>query len=134
MCDLRPDVEIRLPAAPAALADVRAAVRAMGAHGHIDQDHTEVAALLASEASANVIRHTHAPVIDLTVGCLGDHLVIRVGDDEPTPVQPQPLAPDRLSGRGLLIIDKLSSRWGVRINGAGKEVWIETADPSFGAL
>ena len=127
MCDLQPDVEIRLPAAPPALADVRRAVRDVAAHGHVGRDHTEVAALLASEASANVIRHTHAPVIDLTVGCLGDHLVIRVGDDDPTPITPRPLALDRLSGRGLLIIDRLAGRWGVDLRTHGKEVWLETA-------
>lgn len=128
MCDLHPDVEIRLPASPPALAVVRAAVRDMAAHGHVDQEQTEVAVLLASEASSNVIRHTSAAVIDLTVGCLGDHLVIRVADDDPTPITPQPLATDRLSGRGLLIIDKLAGRWGVNLRRHGKELWVETAD------
>jgi len=127
MCDLQPDVEIRLPAAPIALADVRRAVRRVAAHGHVDHDHTEDAALLASEASSNVIRHTQSPVIDLTVGCLGDHLLVRVADDDPTPITRPALLPDGPSGRGLLIIDRLAGRWGVDLRTHGKEVWLETA-------
>ena len=128
MCDLQPDVEIRLPAAPAALADVRRTVRDVGAHGHVDKDQTEIAALLASEASSNIIRHTQCSVIDLSVGCLGDHLLVRVADDDPTPITPRPPRADQPSGRGLLIIDKLAARWGVRIHDDGKELWLETAD------
>ena len=34
-------------------------------------------------------------------------------------------APDPATGRGLLIIDQLASRWGVDLRRDGKTVWVE---------
>ena len=32
---------------------------------------------------------------------------------------------DAVSGRGILLVDALSNRWGFEIHGSGKTVWFE---------
>ena len=46
-------------------------------------------------------------------------------DDAPGRPEPRQSGPRDLNGRGLMIIDAISSTWGVRPANAGKEVWVE---------
>ncbi|HEX2806348.1 MAG TPA: SpoIIE family protein phosphatase [Kineosporiaceae bacterium] len=84
----------------------------------------EIAVLLANEVVANAVRHAHRTVrLDVTA----DHAQVRVEvfDDshrEPKLVETSPFA---TSGRGLSLVDALSSGWGVRTSAGdlGKTVW-----------
>ena len=46
-------------------------------------------------------------------------------DDAPGHPEPRRSGPRDLNGRGLMIIEAISSTWGVRPADTGKEVWVE---------
>jgi anti-sigma regulatory factor (Ser/Thr protein kinase) len=85
----------------------------------------EDAQLAVSELVTNAIRHSVVSALHISwvEGCVrlevDDH-----GGDEPKPVR-TPKATS-LSGRGLLIVDQIASRWGYEsLPGGGKRVWCE---------
>jgi anti-sigma regulatory factor (Ser/Thr protein kinase) len=80
--------------------------------------------LAASELATNAVEHARtAFVVRLKEG---DHVCrVEVSDGcEANPVLAM-RQPDRPGGRGLLIVDRLSTRWGVEIAPNGKTVWAE---------
>lgn len=83
----------------------------------------EVVRLLVSELASNCIRHTDTG-FELTIRQTGHEIRVEAtdrGSGEPTVRRPGPLDPN---GRGLQIIDMLSSAWGVeQSSGVGKTVW-----------
>jgi anti-sigma regulatory factor (Ser/Thr protein kinase) len=83
------------------------------------------AQLAVSELVTNAIRHS--VVSALHVSRVGDCVRLEVDDhggDEPRPVRTPRAA--SLSGRGLLIVDQIASRWGYEaLPGGGKRVWCE---------
>lgn len=85
----------------------------------------DVALLIVSELVTNAIAHTEGQVrLDLMLA--RDRLRIGVNDSSPrSPVRPVACDPDATSGRGLLIVDALSARWGSVPFGGGKQVWAE---------
>jgi anti-sigma regulatory factor (Ser/Thr protein kinase) len=87
-------------------------------------------ALLVSELVTNSVRHGGAADLDtirLTVTLYPSAIRVEVSDPvggfQPRPVRPDP---DRESGRGLGIVDRIASRWGVR-TGWPARVWFEVA-------
>lgn len=81
--------------------------------------------LLVTELVANAVRHGGGPVT-LRLSSTDHYLRIEVTDASPTPPQPLPGSLEAESGRGLLIVDVLASRWGTtRAVGPGKAVWFE---------
>ncbi|MCX4970112.1 ATP-binding protein [Streptomyces sp. NBC_00654] len=90
------------------------------------------AALIATELIANAARHTPCHEIRLIV-TQPSATRVRVGvvDQEPSRLPALSRADDNEeSGRGLLLIDALSDRWGCDLHGSGmspwaKEVWAE---------
>lgn len=113
----------RFPHDPAA---VRAARRfALETLDGYDPELLEVVELLVSELAANCVRHTNS---SFEVSVAGDNREIRVsvsdhGGGRPTLRNPDP---DAVAGRGLALVEMLSSSWGVRPNRSlrgGKSVW-----------
>lgn len=87
----------------------------------------EVAVLLTSELVTNAIRHGGAPVrVHAALSQHGD-LRIEVADDDPGQVTPRRPGPDDDGGRGLVLVDRLADRWGIRRTSSGKRVWFEVA-------
>lgn len=90
------------------------------------------ATLIATELIANAARHTPCHEIHLIV-TRPSLTRVRVGvvDQEPSRLPALSQADDaEESGRGLLLIDALSDRWGCDLHGSGtrpwaKEVWAE---------
>ncbi|MHB8670830.1 MAG: ATP-binding protein [Acidimicrobiales bacterium] len=82
-----------------------------------------IAELLTSELVTNAIVHART-TIDLSVGVEDGSVVIRVGDASPNvPVLQKP-APDSPSGRGLGLVDRLATSWGIEARpDGGKVVW-----------
>jgi anti-sigma regulatory factor (Ser/Thr protein kinase) len=90
-----------------------------------DDDASERLAFLVSEVATNAILHarTRFSVRD-TVDA---NVCVEVSDGSTTmPVQ-RNHGPTATTGRGLLIVDKLADRWGVRATDDGKVVWFEIA-------
>ncbi|MFD3334717.1 ATP-binding protein [Streptomyces sp. NPDC058700] len=83
------------------------------------------AQLIVSELVANAVRHTHTRRIGVSVTRYPDHVRIVVTDTSRTLPAPAAVAPDAESGRGLQLIDQLTTRWGSRRFRTGKQVWAE---------
>ena len=87
------------------------------------RDVLEVALLLASELVTNAIRHGKG-MVQLVVKKLSGRLCVEVSDEgtgRPAPRNPGSNLP---GGRGLLLVERLASEWGVAPSrGGGKTVW-----------
>ncbi|MEW2305191.1 ATP-binding protein [Streptomyces sp. NPDC006655] len=136
--DLSPTFEMRFTSTPrgARLAR-RLAANRLDAWGipYGTDPHEEVV-LVLGELTANAVRHGHVPGRDF-------HLLLHVSEPartvrievtdtrtECTPPEPDALpvpGPEDTSGRGLLLVAGLATRWGwhIRPGGPGKTVWAE---------
>jgi anti-sigma regulatory factor (Ser/Thr protein kinase) len=85
----------------------------------------ETAVVLVSELTTNALqamwalRQQNPSPVRLWLLADWDRVVIVVWDANPLPPVPKDLKPDDESGRGLLLVNTMSSRWG----------WYETQDP-----
>lgn len=102
-----------------------------------DSEPSDVAAVIVAELAANAVTHGRVPGRDfeLRVALAPPVIRIEVADTRTEkrphrgPVQP---APDADSGRGLLLVEALASRWGVLDRSVGKTVWAEVPSaPDF---
>lgn len=83
---------------------------------------TEVAVLLVSELVTNAVVHAHSQP-RLTATPQDGGVYVGVTDDSPD--MPVVRGDDGagVGGRGLLLVAALSTGWGIRSLGLGKEVW-----------
>jgi anti-sigma regulatory factor (Ser/Thr protein kinase) len=80
--------------------------------------------LCISEVVTNAVRHARTAA-HLTVARQRNLLVVELSDQSGNLPVKGPPAPQGPSGRGLLILDQLSRRWGTRRTSSGKVVWFE---------
>jgi len=89
----------------------------------------DIVVLLVSELVTNVVVHAgpHPPGQEIVVDLTRTLDLVRVGVTDwcPGPLVAGAGTTDKESGRGLLILDKLASAWGVYPTGSGKVVWFE---------
>lgn len=119
-----------LDAAELSAREARQLVRSVLTDAQVSQEATEVALLLVSELVTNVVLHADGrPVLEVAVEA--DRLRISVSDEgggAPRVRTDNPALAD--SGRGLLLVDTLSSRWGTDPRDPrGKCVWFELDAP-----
>ncbi|MGW3823121.1 ATP-binding protein [Streptomyces sp. NPDC005071] len=90
--------------------------------------------LITGELCANAVQHGHVPGRDFHVHLTETARVLRIEvTDTRTERRPdhagRPIAPpaDSETGRGLLLVEYLATRWGVtpRVGAPGKTVWAE---------
>lgn len=101
--------------------------------GHpYDSPVNEALTLIAAELTSNAVRHGHVPGRDfhLRLTAAPEALRIEVTDTRTERVPPSSVqeAPgDAESGRGLLLVTRLATRWGTdpRPTAPGKTVWAE---------
>ena len=89
----------------------------------------DAAVLVTSELATNAVRHAGT---DFTVSLTrsdGVNVVLSVGDSDPGAPQPRPADPAIPGGRGLPILDAITTRWGHRQVAGGKLVWAELMTP-----
>lgn len=84
----------------------------------------DVVTLLVSEIATNAVRHANSSFA-LTTSFRGATIRIEVADG--TGARPFVRDPDELElgGRGMLLVEMLSERWGVEERSEGKVVWFE---------
>ncbi|HYD09982.1 MAG TPA: ATP-binding SpoIIE family protein phosphatase, partial [Acidimicrobiales bacterium] len=88
--------------------------------GHV----ADSALLLASELVTNAVLHG-SPPFSVDVLAIDDGVRVSVTDAHPdVPVQ-RHAAQDDEHGRGLLLVEALSARWGIDAHPPGKSVWFE---------
>ncbi|MEU8590835.1 SpoIIE family protein phosphatase [Streptomyces sp. NPDC048664] len=121
------------PADPEALTEarrtIRSAVRAWG----VGERSYEIE-LVADELITNVLMHTEGPAI-VTLRVLAGHdrrLRIEVEDSSSALPRRREAGESGVSGRGLLLVDRLADVWGVEARGGGKVVWCEFMVPRRG--
>ena len=105
---------------------IRRALRAVFAQWELSAETAENALMVIEELVANAVDHARTP-FRLTVDFLADHagptLRITVRDSCPQPLDVRPFSAQAARGRGLQMIDALTSRWGWDTTTAGKTVW-----------
>ena len=86
----------------------------------------ETVVLLVSELVTNAVQHARGnDVITLDMEAAGTWLRIEVQDADPRWPQPRTPVEFDASGFGLVLVDALAGKWGVRESGTGKAVWAE---------
>ena len=90
---------------------------------------TDAAELALTELVANVVRHVPGRRCTLLILRRPDGLRVEVGDEDaycPRPARPEGTG-DELDegGRGLLLVEAVTDRWGVIPAPGGKTMWFE---------
>ena len=119
-------VVIVLPAEPRSAAHARSLVTAACRRWHSEQVCADTE-LVVTELVANAVRHAGTEItvrLELLVGTPGG-VRAEVSDSSTRPVRPRHANALEESGRGLFLVDVLSSRWGADASGEGKTVWAE---------
>ena len=85
-----------------------------------------IVALLASELVTNAVQHGPAGgEVGVAVERRRGRLRVAVCDQSPVPPVPLNPGPTALSGRGVMLVERLAEAWGVDGKGHGKAVWFE---------
>ncbi|NHC46675.1 ATP-binding protein [Motilibacter aurantiacus] len=92
-----------------------------------DPDRLDDAALVLSELVGNAVRHGEGDLMRVRLRRTGNVLRIGVQDDSDRRPEPREASFEEESGRGMLIIDALSSSWGCEPLAVGKVVWAEVS-------
>ncbi|HEU0104270.1 MAG TPA: ATP-binding protein [Mycobacteriales bacterium] len=124
MCEHTPRQEVVLPLDATAPAAARAWLRVVNCSTHSGALMDD-ATLLVSELVTNAVRYGGPPIV-LAVDCDGVALDVRVRDGAADLPVPRPVTSDAEDGRGYVLLDMISDRWGVEpeLQGMqGKEVW-----------
>lgn len=80
--------------------------------------------LVATELVANALRHAGTEMT-MRLRMIRGGVRLEVEDGSIRPLRPRPAGPADEGGRGLLLVDALSSRYGVEGEAKGKRVWVE---------
>ena len=124
--------QLTLAPQPAAVPQSRQAVQETLRAWKLDTV-ADTVVLLASELLTNAVQATSAAVpapgggeqLKLTLRRTGPGVLVEVWDPNPAPAIPQDPGLTGECGRGLLLVETLSSTWGQRTAGSGKIVWCE---------
>lgn len=80
--------------------------------------------VVVSELVTNAVLHA-ASTARIQV-LVGDGVVrVEVHDADPTLPVPRHPSPETVTGRGLMLVDALTDRWGAEVTDGGKVVWFE---------
>jgi anti-sigma regulatory factor (Ser/Thr protein kinase) len=80
--------------------------------------------LCLSEVVTNAVLHGGPPIL-VTGGIVDQAIRVEVGDGSTVAPVRRPVDQFQPTGRGLHLLDRLTSEWGVEITPAGKTVWFE---------
>lgn len=128
----RPGPECRLDLSRTAhpVAAARELVRGALASWRVGDPADEDILLVVCELVANATMHAGGP-LGLDLRHTGRAIRVEVTDASPVVPTPQPARPGHPGGHGLMIVQRLSHRWGSEQRPDGKTVWAEisTASP-----
>jgi anti-sigma regulatory factor (Ser/Thr protein kinase) len=107
-----------------AVPHTRQRVAAVLAEWGLSGEPVEPTLLVVTELLSNAIDHAHGPV-QLSVERSAETVRVEVRDATPDAPQLRPPDPARVRGRGVHLVDALSSRWGWTPDPPGKVVWAD---------
>ena len=114
--------EVTLPGEPSSVPTARRFVESiLDAWGQPERGWT--AALVVSELTANSTLHART-AFTVAVELHGDTVRLEVRDGSTRSPAVRSYGPDATTGRGMHLVDELSSSWGVDPRGDGKTVWV----------
>lgn len=90
------------------------------------EDALDTVQLLVTELVTNAVVHAGAKP-SVAVILLPHALRVEVGDSDPSGPVAREASDEAESGRGLLLLDQMATRWGVETAADGKTVWFEVA-------
>ncbi|MFJ2022457.1 ATP-binding protein [Streptomyces sp. NPDC087897] len=136
LMDLSPGAEalrycFALPARPESVAGARELARTRLDAWDLGRDACEAAVLIVSELVTNAVVHTASTRVVCELSRPGGRLRIAVQDQGHQPGGPRlRRSSDDEHGRGLLLVDAMSSAWGSHDAGraSGRIVWAELPD------
>ena len=112
--------ELQIRPTLAAVGEARAVIRT--ALAAVSPVAAERATICGSELVANSLQYATPPIL-MTVAVSSDRVVIAVQDGSRQPPIPRMSDAGDTGGRGTLIVERLSERWGVDFLPNGKRVW-----------
>ena len=113
---------MRLSAQPASVRDARARVRSLVADW--PPECTATLQVLVDELVTNAVLHARSETrVEMEID--GSRLRVAVHDASPVVPRLRRYTPEAVTGRGLLLVDRIADRWGVEPDGDGKAVWFE---------
>ena len=107
-----------------AVPDTRQRVTVVLAEWGLTGEAVEPTLLVVTELLSNAVDHGHGPR-SLSLELADETVRVEVRDNDPEPPQRQPIDPLRARGRGLQLVDGLSTGWGWTADPPGKVVWAE---------
>ncbi|MCZ0989523.1 ATP-binding protein [Streptomyces diastatochromogenes] len=121
-----PGYNITMGAEPKSVAQARHLARQSCTAWGFDAETGETAALLTSELVTNAVLHGRSHSIRVQVARVdGDLVRIVVVDKSHRMPEMKHPDPEDVSGRGLLLVDALTDRWGTDLLPWGKRMWAE---------
>lgn len=119
-------------AEPTSVGDARRFLRS-ALYGWDADGFEETATLLVSEVVTNVVLHARTAAA-LVVRLVEDRLRVEVRDGSPLLPIAKQYGIEATTGRGVGLLDAMSSAWGVEATASGKTVWfeLEAGDPADG--
>jgi anti-sigma regulatory factor (Ser/Thr protein kinase) len=116
--------QVRLPADARSVSAARQAVLNACANVGLPAEFCDSMLLLTSETVTNAVLYGRSE-IRLTVRAMPGGMRVEVGDDNSRLPMTRSHEPTALDGRGMHLIEALSSDWGVEPADVGKVVWFE---------
>ena len=120
----REPLELTLPARAEAPQNARHAGRAAMTSWGLSEIAADTVELVLSELVTNAVLHTGSSST-LRLRVAGETVYVEVADDDSRPPRMRDPDDDEDGGRGLHLVEALSTRWGVRTTRTGKVVWCE---------
>jgi anti-sigma regulatory factor (Ser/Thr protein kinase) len=120
--------ELQLPPDYTAASRARRFVRATLASWSLDEIIPDTE-LLTSELVTNAILHARSSA-RVEIAYDGGPVRVSVCDSNPSPPRLRDYGPEAITGRGLLLVDRIAQRWGVHQSESGKCVWFEVVPGS----
>ncbi|MGB8650382.1 MAG: ATP-binding protein [Mycobacteriales bacterium] len=117
------DVVAVLPPVAASATLARELVTARCRDWHVE-GLSDDAALVVTELVGNAVRHAGTEVV-LRMDKIPSGVRLEVSDASTRPLRPRSASRGEEGGRGLLLVDALSTRYGVEAEPRGKRVWAE---------